>query len=43
MLVGLFDVGIEAMVILVVLLVNEVVIIVVGLLMYGVETVELLG
>ena len=31
--------GIEAMVILVVLLVNEVV----GLLMYGVETVELLG
>ena len=35
--------GIEAMVILVVLLVNEVVIIVVGLLMYGVETVELLG
>ena len=35
--------GIEAMVILVVLLVNEVVIIVVGRLMYGVETVELLG
>ena len=35
--------GIEAMVILVVLLVNELVIIVVGLLMYGVETVELLG
>ena len=31
------------MVILVVLLVNELVIIVVGLLMYGVETVELLG
>ena len=35
--------GMEAMVILVVLLVNEVVLIVVGLLMYGVETVELLG
>ena len=35
--------GIEAMVILVVLLVNEVVIIGVGLLTYGVETVELLG
>ena len=35
--------GVEAMVLLVVLLVNEVVIIVVGLLMYGVETVELLG
>ena len=35
--------GVEAMVILVVLLVNELVIIVVGLLMYGVETVELLG
>ena len=35
--------GIEAMVILVVLLVIELVIIVVGLLMYGVETIELLG
>ena len=35
--------GMEAMVILVVLLVNEVVIIVVGLLTYGVETVELFG
>ena len=35
--------GVEAMVLLVVLLVDEVVIIVVGLLMYGVETVELLG
>ena len=35
--------GVEVMVILVDLLVNEVVINVVGLLTYGVETVELLG